>query len=132
MKHQISGSKLGRSASERNALRRNLMKQMIEHERIKTTAAKAKFVRGDLEKLITLAKHGLQANADDTPEGKARFVHAHRVAASKLNDPVAVRKLFETLAPRYEKRPGGYTRIMKLGTRKGDAADMVLLEMVEE
>jgi large subunit ribosomal protein L17 len=132
MKHQIRGSKLGRSASQRNALRRTMMNQMIEHERIKTTVSKAQFVRSDLEKLITLAKHGNQANAGESPEGKAKFVHAHRLAAARLNDPAMVRKLFETIAPRYDKRPGGYTRILKLGARHGDAAEMVLLEMVEE
>ena len=139
MKHQISGKKLGRSAPQRNGLRRTLMTQIIQHERIKTTRAKAQFVRSDLEKLITLAKHGLKANAEagdaETPEAKAiraRFVHAHRQAAKQLNDTEMVRKLFETVAPRYEKRAGGYTRMLKLGLRQGDAADMVLLELVEE
>lgn len=132
MRHQISGSKLGRSGPQRNGMRRTMITQIIEHERIKTTEAKAKFVRGHLEKLITLAKHGNVANATDTPDGKARFVSAHRLAAARLNDPAMVRKLFETIAPRYEKRPGGYTRILKLGPRKGDSAEMVLLEMVEE
>jgi large subunit ribosomal protein L17 len=132
MKHQISGRKLGRAANERSALRRNLLKQMIAHERIKTTEAKAKFVRSDLEKLITLAKRGLRANSAETPEGRARYVSANRLAAARLNDPAMVHKLFETIAPRYEKRPGGYTRILKLGTRKGDAAEVVLLELVEE
>ena len=139
MRHQITGKKLGRNAPQRSGLRRNLMNQLIQHERIKTTKAKAQFVRSDFEKLITLAKHGLKANAEageeETPKAKAakaRFVHAHREAAKQLNDPEAVRKLFETVAPRYEKRPGGYTRILKLGLRQGDAADMVLLELVEE
>ena len=132
MKHRISGSKLGRSAPQRRGLTRTLMNQMIEHERIKTTEAKAKFVRSDLEKLITLAKHGLKASAEETTAGVARSVNARRLAAARLNDAEMVRKLFETIAPRYEKRPGGYTRILRLGQRKGDAADMVLLEMVEE
>ena len=132
MRHQNTGKRLGRSAPQRNGLRRSLMNQLLEHERIKTTKAKALFVRSDFEKLITLAKHGLKANTEDTPAGKARFVNAHREAARKLNDPEMVRKLFETVAPRYEKRPGGYTRILKLGLRQGDAADMVLLELVEE
>lgn len=141
MKHQISGKKLGRSAPQRNGLRRTLMNQLMQHERIKTTKAKAQFVRSDFEKLITVAKHGLKANAEmgdgtpETPEAKAaqaRYVHAHRQAERQLNNPDMVRKLFETVAPRYEKRPGGYTRILKLGPRQGDAADMVLLELVEE
>jgi large subunit ribosomal protein L17 len=132
MKHQISGRKLGRSASQRAALTRNLLTEIIEHERIKTTEAKAKFVRSDVEKLITLAKRGLRARGTDTPEGTARFVSANRLAATRLNDPAMVHKLFETIAPRYEKRAGGYTRILKLGARKGDAAEVVLLELVEE
>jgi len=132
MKHQKSGFKLGRTPDHRRALRRILMNQLIEHERIRTTVTKAKFVRGDFERLITMAKHGLQANAEETPAGTARWVHAHRLAKAKLNHPAMVRKLFETIAPRYEKRPGGYTRILKLGPRKGDAAEMVLLELVEE
>lgn len=132
MKHRLSGRKLGRNAAQRNSLRRNLMTELIEHERIKTTEAKAKFVRSDFEKLITLAKHGLEANATETPEGRARYVHAQRRAAARLNGGETVHKLFETIAPRYEKRPGGYTRILKLGPRLGDASELVLLEMVEE
>jgi len=133
MRHRVLGRKLGRSAAQRNALRRTLMTQLIEHERIETTEAKAKFVRTDAEKLITLAKRGL-APKENEPEATstARAVHARRLAAARLNDPEAVKKLFDTLAPRFEKRAGGYTRIMKLGPRLGDSAEMVLLEMVEE
>src|SRR5690606_15817858 len=127
MRHQITGKKLGRNAPQRSALRRILMNQLIQHERIKTTKAKAQFVRSDFEKLITLAKHGLKASAEmgegevETPEAKAaqaRFVSARRQAARQLNNPEMVRKLFETVAPRYEKRPGGYTRLLKLGLRQ--------------
>ena len=132
MKHQMSGSKLGRSAPQRNSLRLNLLKALFEHERIKTTISKAKFVRSDAEKLITLAKRGNKANLVETPQGKANYVSTQRLAQSRLNDPATVHKLFETIAPRFEKRPGGYTRILKLGARLGDAAEMVLLELVEE
>jgi len=132
MRHQMGGRKLGRSNSQRTQMARTMLTQIVEHERIKTTEAKAKFIRPSVEKLITLAKHGNKFNADDTPAGKARFVNAHRLAQARLNDPDMVRKLFETIAPRYEKRLGGYTRILKLGRRDGDAAEMVLLEMVEE
>jgi large subunit ribosomal protein L17 len=133
MKHQIhTGGKLGRSGPQRNAMRKTMITQVIEHERIQTTKAKAKYIRADLEKLITLAKHGLVASALETPAGSARFVNARRLAAGRLNDPEMVRKLFDTIAPRYAKRPGGYTRILRLGLRKGDSAEMVLLEMVEE
>ncbi len=133
MRHRDMGRKLGRSSAQRNALRRTLMTQLIEKERIETTEAKAKFVRADAEKLITLAKRGLTAREDE-PEAtaQARVVHARRLVAARLNDPEAVKKLFDTIAPRYEKRAGGYTRILKLGPRLGDAAEMVLLEMVEE
>ena len=133
MRHRDMGRKLGRSSAQRNALRRTLMTQLIEKERIETTEAKAKFVRADAEKLITLAKRGLTAKEDE-PEAtaQARAVHARRLVAARLNDPEVVKKLFETIAPRYEKRAGGYTRILKLGRRLGDAVEMVLLEMVEE
>ena len=133
MRHRDMGRKLGRSSAQRNALRRTLITQLIEKERIETTEAKAKFVRADAEKLITLAKRGLTAKENE-PEATAtaRAVHARRLVAARLNDPEAVKKLFDTIAPRYDKRAGGYTRILKLGRRLGDAAEMVLLEMVEE
>jgi len=133
MRHRDMGRKLGRSSAQRNALRRTLITQLIEKERIETTEAKAKFVRADAEKLITLAKRGLSARENE-PEATAtaRAVHARRLIAARLNDPEVVKKLFDTIAPRYDKRAGGYTRILKLGRRLGDAAEMVLLEMVEE
>ena len=132
MKHQISGSKLGRSAPQRNSLRLNLLKALFEHERIKTTVAKAKFIRSDAEKLITLAKRGNKAKAGEGVQARANYVSAQRLAKAQLNDAAIVNKLFETIGPRFEKRPGGYTRILKLGTRLGDAAEVVLLELVEE
>jgi large subunit ribosomal protein L17 len=133
MRHRVSGRRLGRSSAQRNGLRRTLITQLFDKERIETTEAKAKFVRADAEKLITLAKRGLAAKENE-PEATAtaRAVHARRLVAARLNDPEAVTKLFDTIAPRYEKRAGGYTRILKLGPRLGDAAEMVLLEMVEE
>ena len=91
MKHQIhTGNKLGRSAPQRNAMLKTMITQVIQHERIQTTQAKAKYVRSDLEKLITLAKHGLTASETDTPNGTARFVNARRLAAGRLNDPEMV------------------------------------------
>ncbi|MCB9450340.1 MAG: 50S ribosomal protein L17 [Anaerolineaceae bacterium] len=120
------GKKLGRNGAQRKALRLSLTLALLEHERIETTRAKADFVRGHIEKLITLAKRGL------AHEDPARTVHARRIAASRLNnDREVVQKLFDTLAPRYEERPGGYTRIIKMGPRKGDSAEMVLLELVD-
>lgn len=130
MRHRIKGKKLGRDTGHRKALRLNMALSLLEHERIKTTEAKAKYVRGHVEKLITIAKRGL-AKAEETGKEEAA-VHARRIAASRLNNNrVIVQKLFDELAPRYEDRPGGYTRIYKLGQRKGDNADMVLLELVD-
>ena len=124
MRHRVAGHKLSRSKDQRMALRRNLVKQLFEHERIRTTRAKAQAVRGQAERLITLAKNGNQA-------GDEKMVHARRLAAARLSDAGAVKKLFDDIAPRFENRPGGYTRIIKLGLRQGDAAEMVILELVE-
>lgn len=126
MRHNVKGKILGRDSGQRKALRLALTRALIQHERIETTRAKADFVRDYVEKLITTAKRGL------AHEDPARAVHARRIAASRLNnDREIVGILFDKLAPRYESRPGGYTRILKLGPRKGDAADMVLLELVD-
>jgi large subunit ribosomal protein L17 len=125
MRHQIAGKKLGRSSAHRNALRKNLIKELFRHERIRTTKAKAQAIRGSAERLITLAKRGNAA-------GEAKAVHARRLVAARLADPEIVMKLFDEIAPRFSDRPGGYTRILKLGPRNGDAAEMVLLELVEE
>ena len=128
MRHRVAGRRLNRSKGHRTALRRTLVTELFRHERIRTTEAKAKAIRGQAEKLITLAKRGLVAE-EITPE---RVVHARRLAAGRLNDPQIVKKLFNELAPRYAERPGGYTRIVKLGIRKGDAAQMAVIELVEE
>ena len=126
MRHNIKGKQLNRSSSQRKALRLALARALLQHERIQTTEAKAAFVRDYVEKLITTAKHGLAA---DDP---ARGVHARRIAASRLNnDRELVQLLFDKIAPRYKERTGGYTRVLKLGPRKGDAAEMVLLELVD-
>ncbi len=125
MRHRVAGKKLNRSMGHRNALRRNLINQLFRHERIKTTRAKAEAIRGEAEKLITLAKRGL------AHEDPARAVHARRLALARLNNRDSVGKLFNELAPRYEDRPGGYTRLFKLGPRLGDSAEMVVLELVD-
>ena len=125
MRHKIAGKTLGRHGGARNALRRNMVNQLIEHERIKTTRAKAQAIRGQAERLITLAKHG---NAAEAPE---KMVHARRLASARMANPEAVKKLFDEVAPRYAERPGGYTRLLKLGRRPGDSAEMVILELVE-
>ncbi|MBZ0282635.1 MAG: 50S ribosomal protein L17 [Anaerolineae bacterium] len=126
MRHLVAGKKLGRNGAQRKALKLALTRALLEHGRIRTTAAKADFVRANVEKLITLAKRS-KAHSDPN-----RVVHAQRLAASRLNnDRDIVHKLFAEIAPRFENRPGGYTRVLKLGPRKGDSAEMVLLELVE-
>jgi large subunit ribosomal protein L17 len=110
---------------QRKSLRRNLMNELFRHEKIETTRAKADAVRGEVEHLITVAKRGLKH------EDPARGVHARRIVLSRLNNRDSVQKVFDVLAPRYENRPGGYTRILKLGLREGDRAEMVLLELVD-
>lgn len=125
MRHQISGYRLGRTTGARNALRRTLIKQFFTHERIQTTRAKAAAIRGDAERMITIARR----SADKDAAGK---VHARRLVASRLGDNQVIARLFDEIAPRFASRPGGYTRVLKLGPRKGDSADMVLLELVEE
>lgn len=124
MRHRVKGKQLGRDFDERRRLRTALASALIEHERIQTTQAKADFIRSDVEKLVTIAKKGL---ADG---GNA--VHARRLAASYLNNNrLLVSRLFDQIAPRFADRTGGYTRIYKLGPRKGDNAEMVLLEFVD-
>ena len=125
MRHKVAGKRLDRHGGARNALRRTLVKQLFEYERIRTTKAKAQAIRGQAEKLITLAKRNLAT--DD----EAKIVHARRIAAARLADDEMVKKLFDEIAPRYTERAGGYTRMLKLGRRYGDSAEMVILELVE-
>jgi large subunit ribosomal protein L17 len=117
MRHQKARHKLSRDSAHRKSLLANLSKELIDHERIKTTQAKAKAVKPEVEKLITLAKRG--------------DLTARRQALSALGqDKFIVHKLFEVVAPRYETRPGGYTRIIKIGPRASDSTEMVFLELV--
>jgi large subunit ribosomal protein L17 len=117
MRHAKQKGKLSRDSAHRRALMRNLCRDVIQHERIKTSQAKAKAVKPKLEKLITLAKRG--------------DLHARRLALSELGqDRFLVHKLFEEVAPRYAERPGGYTRIVKIGPRQSDSTEMVFLELV--
>jgi large subunit ribosomal protein L17 len=130
MRHRVAGKRLSRDTGQRRALRLSLAIGLLNHGRITTTEAKADFVRGHVERLITLAKRGL-AKAEDTKNPQAA-VHARRLAASRLNnDRVLVQKLFDVIAPVYKDRPGGYTRVYKIGPRKGDNAPQVLLELVD-
>jgi len=117
MRHAKKRNKLGRDSAHRKSLLSNLSKEVIEHERIKTSQAKAKAAKPEIEKLITLAKRG--------------DLHARRQALAALRqDKFAVHKLFDEIAPRYAERPGGYTRIVKLGPRQSDSTEMVFLELV--
>jgi large subunit ribosomal protein L17 len=178
MRHRVAGRRLGRSGGHRKALYRNLITDLFRYERVRTTDAKARAIRSQAEKLITLSRRGqsetilelaranneaglsrlIQAKraqklltlareaedpdlSDEQREAReveleatvrAMGVHARRQAAGRLSDPDVVRKLFDELGPRYQDRPGGYTRILKLGFRRGDAAPMALIELVEE
>ncbi len=117
MRHRRSGKKLGRDSAHRRALYSNLAGALIEHGRIKTTQAKAKAVKPFAEQMITLGKRG--------------DLHARRLALAELRSQDVVHQLFAEVAPRFAARPGGYTRIVKLGPRLGDAAEMVYLELVD-
>ncbi len=116
MRHRKKGRKLSRTASHKKATMRNMATSLFRHERIETTTAKAKELRPYAERLITLARRG--------------DVHSRRLAATKIQDREVLGKLFDEIAPRYSERPGGYTRVLKLGSRKGDAAEMSLIELV--
>jgi len=117
MRHQKGVKKLGRNGSHRGALLRNLATELFRHERIRTTEVKAKALRGYAEKLITLGKKG--------------DLSARRLAAKDVHDHDVLRKLFADIAPRFKERPGGYTRVLKLEHRHGDAAAMALIELVD-
>jgi large subunit ribosomal protein L17 len=125
MRHHYFGKQLGRSTGQRNALRRTLITQLFEHERITTTRAKAQAIRAEAEHMITQAKRSLATN------DPARVVFIRRLLNGRLNSTEVTKKVFDVFAPRYAERPGGYTRVLKLGPRKGDAAEMVILELVD-
>jgi large subunit ribosomal protein L17 len=116
MRHRSKGRQLSRTSTHRAATLRNLATSLFRHERIETTTAKAKELRPYAERLITLARKG--------------DIHSRRLAGRKIQDRMVLGKLFDEIAPRYTERPGGYTRILKLGNRKGDAAEMSLIELV--
>jgi large subunit ribosomal protein L17 len=120
MRHLNAGRKLNRTAAHRKAMFANMACALIKHEQIKTTLPKAKELRPVVEKLVTLAKNG-----------KSNSLHAQRQALSQIRDQGMVRKLFDVLGPRYAKRPGGYTRVLKAGFRYGDNAAMALIEFID-
>lgn len=117
MRHRKKGRQLSRTASHRKAVLRNMATSLFRHERVETTQAKAKELRPFAERLITLAKRG--------------DVHARRLVARKIADREILGKLFDDIGPRYESRPGGYTRILKTGSRRGDGAEMAFIELVK-
>lgn len=118
MRHSKAGRRLGRKTSHREAMFRNMVTSLLNHEKITTTDAKAKEIRSVTEKMITLGKRG--------------DLHSMRLAASFIREKSVVTKLFSTIAPRYKERSGGYTRIIKLGIRQGDTAPVSMIELVEE
>ena len=141
MRHKVHGRRLNRDTGHRNALRRNLIADLLVFEKITTTEAKARTIQPAAEKMITLAKRGLAKTSEDTTPS----IHARRLAASRLpntrrteaedgtfEEVDEVRKLFEEIAPRYANRPGGYTRMVKIGRRPGDNADMAVLMLVTD
>ena len=141
MRHRKNGRRLGRDSAHRKALRKNLIADLICHEQLLTTEAKARMIRPQAEKMITLAKRGLVKGEANAADG----VHARRLAASRLaryrsvtdefgniEEIDVVQKLFDEIAPRFAERPGGYTRMVKLGKRSGDNADMAMLMLLEE
>lgn len=117
MRHRKAGRKLNRTPSHRRAMFANMAAALIKHEQIVTTLPKAKELRRVVDRLITLGKRG--------------NLHARRLAASRLRDEAMVRKLFDTLGPRYQERHGGYTRVLKAGFRHGDSAPMAVIELVD-
>jgi large subunit ribosomal protein L17 len=118
MRHRKAGRKLNRTSSHRKALMRNMVTSLLDHERIETTDAKAKELRGITDRMITLGKRG--------------DLHARRQALSVIRSKAVTAKLFDELAERFRDRPGGYTRVIKVGNRVGDAAPVSIIELVEE
>jgi large subunit ribosomal protein L17 len=125
MRHRVAHRKLGRVTEHRIAMLRNQATALIRYEHIETTVPKAKELRPFVERLITIAKRGVAAG-----DGNGRLLHARRLVGRELVDGEVVGKLFDTIAPRFAERPGGYTRILRLGYRRGDSAEIAQLELV--
>jgi large subunit ribosomal protein L17 len=134
MRHRLKTTKLQRKPAHRKALISNLIVSLIEHRRIRTTLAKAKALRPEAEKMLTLGKKANAANAsrEDTKKDTPRALHLRRLAIARLDGNVeAVKKLFSEIAPAHKERAGGYTRITKLGQRRSDAAPMAYIEWMD-
>ena len=125
MRHRVAHRKLGRVTEHRIALLRNQVTALIRHERIQTTVSKAKELRPFVERLITVAKRGIAEGAES-----GRALHARRLVARDLTDSDIAKKLFDSIAPRFSSRPGGYTRILRMGRRQGDGAEIAQIELV--
>jgi len=125
MRHRVAYRKLGRVTEHRIAMLRNQASALLEYERIQTTVPKAKELRPFVERIISIAKRSL-----DAPAGSSRAVVARRRVAADIADREIVTKLFDTIAPRFAERPGGYTRLLRLGHRRGDAADLASVELI--
>ena len=140
MRHRVPRNTLGRPADQRKAVLRSLATELLRHDEIMTTLAKAKAVRSEAEKMITLAKHGQlsatdvrdKAKAGDAGAAKevAYHVHTRRQMSAYLYDSDVVKRVYDVVAPRYETRQGGYTRIIRAGYRRGDAAPMAIIQLV--
>lgn len=140
MRHRVSGRRLGRDTAHRKALRKNMIAELLIHEQILTTEAKARMLRPATEKIITMAKRGLAKGEQDP----AKVLHARRLIAARISrfrvvqdeegfeEVDVLKKLFDDIAPRFADRPGGYTRLVKIGKRTGDNADMAMLMLVDE
>src|SRR5688572_12500126 len=125
MRHRVAHRKLGRVTEHRIAMLRNLADALLKHERIETTVPRAKELRPFVERIISIAKRGVAGGAEN---GKA--LHARRLVLRDIQDREIVSKLFDTIAPRFESRSGGYTRILRLGYRRGDSAEVAQIELV--
>ena len=125
MRHRVSHRKLGRVTSHRIAMLRNQAQELLRYEHLETTVPRAKELRPFVERIITIAKRGIAGGGEN---GKA--LHARRLILRDLQDREVVSKLFDTLAPRFEGRPGGYTRILRIGYRRGDSAEVAQIELV--
>jgi large subunit ribosomal protein L17 len=125
MRHRVSHRKLGRVTEHRIAMLRNQAEALLRHERIETTVPKAKELRPFVERIISIAKRGLAGG-----EANGKSLHARRMVLRDIQDRAVVSKLFDTIAPRFEGRPGGYTRILRIGFRRGDSAEVAQIELV--
>lgn len=140
MRHRVPGNKLGRPYDQRKAVLRSLATELLRHDEITTTLAKAKAVRSEAEKMITLAKHGKLSGSDLHQKAKsgdqkaaqeiARHVHTRRQMSAYVYDADVVKRVYDVVAPRYAERNGGYTRIVRAGLRRGDAAPMAIIQLV--